>query len=460
MPNKRPLSKPPEVLVFVFVAVCLWLLLLLVQLLQKKNALVLGQGQHPGLDKAMTITSTITNTRSSSGSEDDFPNCTDLPPRQGMYDVIVTELDAIGNHDGASLISHANGSSDFEYNFNSAWFPSSQQGLPEGLMVRLVDLVQHPEWANAGALAVVPVKLDPNSKPLLAQHVTQNMVTWAGAKDGPSIVGKEVWGAVDPRIVYRPKTQQYYLTWDNCTKNCWPQRITYLSTTSNPYDPHAWTLHGPVFPFPYTSGAALLFRDDPGDSHPHNPHLAFVCNSNTADAILIAESYDTWNWSIPEDPARRILMKGRPGCWDATGIAAGPQPERISQTGDYLLIYNIDTGYPYHPNPLGRCAIGWAILDGEDPTKIVARSRKPLLIATRPWETCPQHQGHNDPNCQVPMVVFASGLKPLPNNEFYVVYGGADTVVGISKIKVTIRKSQRNRQGSKSPFIHVEEASH
>lgn len=436
MPNKPRLSKPAA-------AVCWLLPLLQVQLLIEKNTFVWGQGQNSVLAR---------------DDEDDFPNCTDLPPRQAMYDVIVTELDAVGNH-GASLISQANGSSDFEYNFNAAWFPppSSQQGLPEGLMVRLVDFVKHPEWANAGALAVVPVKFDPSNKPLLAQHVTQNMVTWAGAekKDGPR--GQEEWGAVDPRIVYRPKTQQYYLTWDNCTKNCWPQRITYLSTTSNPYDPHAWTLHGPVFPFPYTSGAALLFRDGPGDDN-HKPHLAFVCNSNTADAILIAESYDTLNWSIPEDPARRILMKGRPKCWDASGIAAGPQPERLSQTGDYLLIYNIDTGYPYHPSPLGRCAIGWAILDGEDPTKIVARSRKPLLIATRPWETCPQQEGRHDPNCQVPMVVFASGLKPLPNNEFLVVYGGADTVVGISKIKVTIRNSQGKPPGNGGRLVPVEEA--
>jgi predicted GH43/DUF377 family glycosyl hydrolase len=432
MQNKSRLS------IVTTAAVCY--LLPLLSLLFRKDAFVLGQGQGSVLDKARE------------DDDDDFPNCTDRLPRQGMYDVIVTELDAVGNH-GASLISQANGSSEFEYNFNAAWFPS-QQGLPEGLMVRLVDFVQHPEWANAGALAVVPVKMDPNNKPLLAQYVTQSRVTWAGAKDGPQ--GKEVWGAVDPRIVYRPKTQQYYLTWDNCTKNCWPQRITYLSTTSNPYDPHAWILHGPVFPFPYSSGAALLFHDDPEDYN-RKPHLAFVCNSNTANAILIAESNNTWNWSIPEDPARRILMKGRPGCWDASGIAAGPQPERLSVTGDYLLIYNIDTGYPYHPNPLGRCAIGWAILDGEDPTKIVARSRKPLLIATRPWETCPQHEGRHDPNCQVPMVVFASGLKPLPNNEFYVVYGGADTVVGVSKIKVTIRESQRNPQGS--PLIHVEEAS-
>ena len=28
------------------------------------------------------------------------------------------------------------------------------------------------------------------------------------------------WGAIDPRIRYRPKTHEYYLTWDNCTFEC------------------------------------------------------------------------------------------------------------------------------------------------------------------------------------------------------------------------------------------------
>eukprot|EP00797_Seminavis_robusta_P029057 Sro579_g169940.1 Glycosidase (211) ;mRNA; f:7229-7861 len=157
-------------------------------------------------------------------------NCTDHPPRQHLYDVVVTELDAVGNHN-ASLISRINGSSDFEFNFNPAWFPVQQQqhdshDTVDGLIVRLVDSQKHPEWVNAGALAVVPVNL--NNKPMAVRNkVTESMVTWAGAEQQPTPT--QPWGAADPRITYRPKTQQYYLTWDNCTKNCWPHRVTYLS---------------------------------------------------------------------------------------------------------------------------------------------------------------------------------------------------------------------------------------
>ena len=42
--------------------------------------------------------------------------------------------------------------------------------------------------------------------------------------------------------------------------------------------------------------------------------------------------------------------------------------------------------FPYKPNPLGRCAIGWAVLDGNDPTQIIARSEDALLVASEPWE--------------------------------------------------------------------------
>jgi predicted GH43/DUF377 family glycosyl hydrolase len=82
-------------------------------------------------------------------------------------------------------------------------------------------------------------------------------------------------------------------------------------------------------------------------------------------------------------------MEGQPDCWDSVGVAAGPQPERFS-SGDYLYIYNIDTGWPYQPNSLGRYSIGWEILDGQNPTKIVARAQEALLIPQSPWEVCPE----------------------------------------------------------------------
>ena len=172
------------------------------------------------------------------------------------------------------------------------------------------------------------------------------------------------------------------------------------------------------------------------------PHLAFVGNSNTADTILLATSADGLSWTSPTDKHTGepvVFMAGREGCWDEKGVAAGPQPERLSN-GDYLYVYNIDTGFPFHPGSnisyLGRCALGWAILDGADPTVVVARSPDAMLVPSAEWETCAAvGKGYA---CQEPEVLFSTGMKPLGGDEFLVFYGAADTDVGVAKIKVNI----------------------
>jgi len=130
-------------------------------------------------------------------------------------------------------------------------------------------------------------------------------------------------------------------------------------------------------------------------------------------------------------------MKGRPGCWDSSGIAAGPQPEKLSN-GDYLLIHNVDNSYRVSLSwqSLGAMRywmgnIGW---ERSNQDCCQSYSTKPLIMATRDWETCQPHP--NETTCQVPMGVFANGLKPLDtttegigttrSNEFYVIFGGAD----------------------------------
>ena len=125
-------------------------------------------------------------------------------------------------------------------------------------------------------------------------------------------------------------------------------------------------------------------------------------------------------------------MLSRPSSWDHYGVAPAGQPARLS-TGDYLFLYNIDTGFPYHPNPLGRCAVGWAVLDGADPSRIVARAEAPLLVPVLPYEADCAAQG-----CQQPWVVFSTGLKPLGGDEFLVLYGGGDSVVGAARIVVNV----------------------
>lgn len=357
------------------------------------------------------------------------------------YNVSIVERDVVPS--GSSLISRINGTSQFNYSFNTAWFaPPSGSPYADGLIVRVVECnanhhscagVAHPEWTNAGALAIVGASLQ--SVTPRAQTVSNSNVSWVGATPPAHGGTSALWGAADPRIALHAGTGEYHLTWDNCTSNCYPHRTTLLSTTMDPFNASAWTLRGPLLgaDAPYTGGASLLLRASP-------PHLAFVSNSDTANVINMAVSTDTngYIWALNTTTAQP-WMAGRPGMWDASGVAPGPQPERLS-TSDYLFIYNIDTGFPYHPSYLGRCSIGWAILDGNEPSKIIARAAVPLLTPVLPWETCGGEGGKGPwPMCQEPEVVFSTGLKPLGGDQFMLIYGAADSVVGVTQIAVTLQ---------------------
>jgi hypothetical protein len=146
-----------------------------------------------------------------------WPNCSSSTfPKQNMYSVEVTIRDPVP--DGAALVSHVNRSSEFNFSFTTAWFPAPESdptGKGEGLIVRVVECnpnhhscegVPHPQWTNAGALAVVSASLPADGVPKINERVTSANVQWPGC-DGPHQSLSAEWGAADPRLAYRPKTK-------------------------------------------------------------------------------------------------------------------------------------------------------------------------------------------------------------------------------------------------------------
>ena len=59
------------------------------------------------------------------------------------------------------------------------------------------------------------------------------------------------------------------------------------------------------------------------------------------------------------------------------------------------------------------------------------------MVPTLPFETC-GGELNKGRDCQEPLVIFSTGMKPLGNDEFMVIYGAADTDVGVATIKVAI----------------------
>ncbi len=67
--------------------------------------------------------------------------------------------------------------------------------------------------------------------------------------------------------------------------------------------------------------------------------------------------------------------------------------------------------------------MGLMLLDMEDPSKVIARQREPILEPELEWEI----NGH------VPNVVFSCGQVVI-NNRVLVYYGGGYTVIGVAEM--------------------------
>ena len=77
----------------------------------------------------------------------------------------------------------------------------------------------------------------------------------------------------------------------------------------------------------------------------------------------------------------------------------------------------------------------WAILDGSDPTKILAQAPKPMWTPTdQPWM-----QGTAPYTCNVPQVAFLEAAHPVADkpDTYRLYFGGADAVVGTAVVTFT-----------------------
>jgi len=128
-------------------------------------------------------------------------------------------------------------------------------------------------------------------------------------------------------------------------------------------------------------------------------------------SIWLAYSDDLREWDYGEGDAH-LLMKPQQD-WEGAKIGAGPPPVRTPH--GWLLIYHgVDDRYVYR--------VGAALLDLNDVSKVIARSREFLLEPERQWE----REGI------IPNVVFPTAAVPEPGGALLVYYGAADRVCGLA----------------------------
>lgn len=217
-------------------------------------------------------------------------------------------------------------------------------------------------------------------------------------------------GVEDPRIT--PLEDRYYLTYCKAS----------VAEASTP--PLSWE------PAPFRVRTGLGVTDDFSGGQEVGVVLP---QTNTKDAVLFPEkvdgkyamllraypsiqyliSSDLQRWS---DPIR--VMEPIPGSWESERIGAGPPP--IRTPWGWLLLYH-GNAYLRLPANKRMYSMGLAVLDADDPSRVIYRHSDPIFWPEAPYEV----------KGPVGDVVFGTGLIEL-NGRHYLYYGAGDGVIGVA----------------------------
>jgi len=215
--------------------------------------------------------------------------------------------------------------------------------------------------------------------------------------DDPEI-GKFEYG-YDPRVVRID--DRYYVTWCNGYHGptigvAYTHDFKTFHQIENAFLPY--NRNGVLFPRKIGGKYAMLNR--PSD----RGHTPF-------GDIFVSRSPDMCHWGC-----HRFVM-GTRGGWESTKVGPGPIP--LETTEGWLLIYHgvltSCNGFVY--------SAGVALLDLEEPWKVIARGRSYVLSPQMLYECVGD----------VPNVVFpCAALCDAPTGRIAIYYGCADTVTGLA----------------------------
>ncbi|QSZ27342.1 glycosidase [Aceticella autotrophica] len=207
-------------------------------------------------------------------------------------------------------------------------------------------------------------------------------------------VEQELRGCEDPRIVKIDDI--YYMMYIGFGGRYDEDYRICLATSKNLID---WKRHGIVLNEP-NKDAALF---------PQKINGKYVMFHRRHPDIWIAFSDDLKNWY-----GHKRIIKPIEGSWESirVGIAG---PPIATKEGWFLIYHGADDNHVYR--------LGAALLDFNDPSKVIARQKEPILEPELEWEI----------NGYTPNVVFSCG-NAIKDGVIYVYYGGADTVIGVAAL--------------------------
>ncbi|MBQ8421657.1 MAG: glycosidase [Bacteroidales bacterium] len=127
-------------------------------------------------------------------------------------------------------------------------------------------------------------------------------------------------------------------------------------------------------------------------------------------SIWLKFSDDLMAW---EDKPSHLLITGRKGTWEEK--IGGSTPPLMTDEGWLVLYHGVADGGK------AEYSVGAMLLDREDPLKVIARTREPIMQPEHPYETDGFYS-----RCIFP------GGNVVVDGTLYVYYGAADRYVGVA----------------------------
>jgi len=212
----------------------------------------------------------------------------------------------------------------------------------------------------------------------------------------------EELGIEDPRITQINDT--FYITYVAVSRQMGV--ATALMTTK---DFLTFERHGIIFS---TENKDIVLLPERWKDHYVAYHRPVSYHRFGAPSIETAISPDCIFWG-----KHRYLFGPRPGGWDGVKVGAGAPPIRLSE--GWLLIYHGVTSSTAE-SPGGRYSAGAVLLDIDNPLRLIARSRDPLLKPERNYEK----------HGFMPNVIFPTGaILSEDKKDLLLFSGAADEVV-------------------------------
>lgn len=199
-------------------------------------------------------------------------------------------------------------------------------------------------------------------------------------------------GVEDPRLtIIDGKLQMLYTAWS-------PEAIQVARASTTDF--RNWERHGIAFPGPDNKDAAIF---------PEKVNGRYAAFHRLPPSMWIAYSDDMTHWDEYQE-----IMTPRPDAFDSLKLGAGGPP--IETDEGWLVIYHgVDENLVYR--------LGVAMLDKDDPTRVIHRPTQPILEPEEDWELVGD----------VPNVVFTCGTAEL-GDDYLIYYGGADKVVALATV--------------------------